>query len=87
MEDNYKYKGLRKILTSNLLKKALIILMFLMQLIVFQDIFFLEKALDEYAYIDKGFPVGFNQTISQPYTVAYQTSILDIKKLDKVVEI
>ena len=61
--------------------------MFLMQLIVFQDIFFLEKAFDEYAYIDKGFPVGFNQTISQPYTVAYQTSILDIKKLDKVVEI
>jgi len=49
--------------------------------------FFLDKAFEEWAYQDKAFPIGNEQTISQPFTVAYQTELLAIKKRDKVLEI
>lgn len=49
--------------------------------------FFLEKAFEEHAYEDKAFPIACEQTISQPYTVAYQSSLLDIKNGDQVLEI
>lgn len=49
--------------------------------------FFLDKAFEEWAYQDKAFPIGKEQTISQPFTVAYQSVLLDIKKRDKVLEI
>src|SRR5687767_14863227 len=49
--------------------------------------FFMDEALDEVAYIDKAFPIGEGQTISQPYTVAYQTQLLQVKPQDKVLEI
>lgn len=49
--------------------------------------FFLDKAFEEHAYEDKPFPIGNEQTISQPYTVAYQTNLLNLKPRDKVLEI
>ena len=49
--------------------------------------FFLDKAFEEHAYEDKPFPIGSGQTISQPYTVAYMTALLEIKKGDRVLEI
>lgn len=49
--------------------------------------FFLDKAFEEWAYQDKPFPIGKEQTISQPYTVAYQTSLLNIRKREQVLEI
>ena len=49
--------------------------------------FFLDKAFEELAYEDQALPIGADQTISQPYTVAYQTQLLNIKKGDKVLEI
>ena len=49
--------------------------------------FFLDSAFDEVAYEDRAFPIGEKQTISQPYTVAYQTQLLDVKPFDKVLEI
>ena len=49
--------------------------------------FFLEKAFAEKAYEDTAFPIGCEQTISQPYTVAYQTALLEIEKREKVLEI
>ncbi len=49
--------------------------------------FFLDKAFEEHAYADKPFPIGQEQTISQPFTVAYQTSLLEIKNRDRVLEI
>lgn len=49
--------------------------------------FFLEKAFEEHAYEDKPFPIGFEQTISQPYTVAYQTVLLEVKNGDRILEI
>jgi protein-L-isoaspartate(D-aspartate) O-methyltransferase len=49
--------------------------------------FFLEKAFEEWAYQDKAFPIGCEQTISQPYTVAYQTELLNVQKKDNILEI
>jgi len=49
--------------------------------------YFLDKAFEEWAYQDKAFPIGNKQTISQPYTVAYQTDLLQVKKREKVMEI
>ncbi|MCB0569737.1 MAG: protein-L-isoaspartate(D-aspartate) O-methyltransferase [Phaeodactylibacter sp.] len=49
--------------------------------------FFLDKAFEERAYEDKPFPIGNEQTISQPYTVAYQTALLRVQKRDKVLEV
>ena len=48
---------------------------------------FLEKAFEEWAYKNVAFPIGCDQTISQPQTVAIQTSLLEIKKGDKVLEV
>jgi len=49
--------------------------------------YFLEKTFSDWAYKDVAFPIDADQTISQPYTVAMQTALLDIKKGDKVLEI
>lgn len=49
--------------------------------------FFLDKAFEEWAYKDSAFPIGNEQTISQPYTVAYQTILLDVQKREKILEI
>jgi len=49
--------------------------------------FFLDKAFEEHAYDDKAFPIGNDQTISQPFTVAYQSALLDIQARDRVLEI
>lgn len=49
--------------------------------------YFFSKTFHSHAYIDKAFPIGEGQTISQPYTVAYQTQVLHIEKGDKVLEI
>ena len=49
--------------------------------------FFLDSALDEIAYEDRAFPISEGQTISQPYTVAYQTQLLEVKPNEKILEI
>src|SRR5262245_8492773 len=49
--------------------------------------FFLDSAFDKVAYDDRAFPIGEGQTISQPYTVAYQTQLLDVNPFEKVLEI
>lgn len=49
--------------------------------------FFLDKAFEEHAYEDKPFPIGNEQTISQPYTVAYMTTLLEVKRGDRILEI
>ena len=49
--------------------------------------FFLDTALDNIAYEDRAFPIAEGQTISQPYTVAYQSQLLQVKPQDKILEI
>lgn len=49
--------------------------------------FFLDKAFEEHAYDDKPFPIGHDQTISQPFTVAYQTALVNVRPDDRILEI
>jgi protein-L-isoaspartate(D-aspartate) O-methyltransferase len=49
--------------------------------------FFLDSAFEKQAYEDRAFPIGEDQTISQPYTVAYQTQLLQLKPFEKVLEV
>lgn len=86
-EDNYRYKGLRKKLTDGIRAKGISDEKVLNAIHAIPRHFFLDSAFDETAYEDKAFPIGEGQTISQPYTVAYQTQLLEIKNFDKVLEI
>jgi protein-L-isoaspartate(D-aspartate) O-methyltransferase len=86
-EDNYKQRGLRNKLVKNLQKKGISDTRVLDAIGKVPRHFFFENALLEHAYQDKAFPIGEGQTISQPYTVAFQTEKLEIKPGDKVLEI
>lgn len=85
--DTYRHKGLRKQLTNNLREKGITDENVLNAINQIPRHFFLDSAFDEIAYEDRAFPIEEGQTISQPYTVAYQTQLLNIKKNDKVLEI
>jgi protein-L-isoaspartate(D-aspartate) O-methyltransferase len=87
MNDSYRHKGLRRQLIEEIRAKGIKDESVLDAMSILPRHFFLEKAFEEHAYADKAFPIGNDQTISQPYTVAYMTSLLDIKKGDKVLEI
>lgn len=87
MIDNYRHKGLRKQLILELKRKGIEDQAVLAAMEKVPRHFFFDAAFVEQAYTDKAFPIGEGQTISQPYTVAYQSSLLQIKKGDKVLEI
>jgi protein-L-isoaspartate(D-aspartate) O-methyltransferase len=86
-EDTYRHKGLRQQLIDTLKEKGITNEVVLDAINNIPRHFFLDSAFDKIAYEDRAFPIGEDQTISQPYTVAYQTQLLDIKKNDKVLEI
>lgn len=86
-EDTYQHKGLRKRLVDELRSKGITNETVLTAINNIPRHFFLDSAFDKIAYEDRAFPIGEEQTISQPYTVAYQTQMLDIKKGDKILEI
>ena len=86
-EDTYRHKGLRKKLTDTLRQKGISDERVLEAINNIPRHFFLDTAFDEIAYEDRAFPILQKQTISQPYTVAYQTQLLDIKPFEKVLEI
>lgn len=86
-EDTYRHKGLRKNLVDSLRKKGITDERILDAINNIPRHFFLDSAFDETAYEDRAFPIGESQTISQPYTVAYQTQLLDVKSFEKVLEI
>lgn len=87
MEDSYRHKGMRKRLIEKLRERGISDERILAAMEALPRHYFLDKAFEEHAYEDKAFPIGSEQTISQPYTVAYQTSLLEIKKRDKILEI
>jgi protein-L-isoaspartate(D-aspartate) O-methyltransferase len=87
MEDNYRHKGLRRKLTESIKRKGINDDAVLLAIDSIPRHLFLDSSFLEFAYQDKPFPIGSGQTISQPYTVAYQTELLEIKKGDKVLEI
>ena len=86
-EDNYKQRGLRKKLVKNLEKKGISDPRVLAAIEKVPRHFFFENALLDHAYQDKAFPIGEGQTISQPYTVAFQTEKLEIKPGEKILEV
>lgn len=85
--DIYKHKGQRKQLVQVLRDKGITDEKVLAAIEKIPRHFFLDSALEATAYEDKAFPIGEGQTISQPYTVAYQTQLLEIRPYDKVLEI
>ena len=80
-EDSYRHKGLRKKLVDTVRNKGITDEKVLDALSKVPRHFFLDSAFDELAYEDRAFPIGEGQTISQPYTVAYQTQLLDVKTI------
>jgi len=86
-EDTYRHKGLRKKLVDILKDKGITDTNVLEAINTIPRHYFLDSAFDEIAYEDRAFPISDGQTISQPYTVAYQTQLLQVKPTDKVLEI
>ncbi|HEY0060436.1 MAG TPA: protein-L-isoaspartate(D-aspartate) O-methyltransferase, partial [Flavisolibacter sp.] len=86
-EDTYRHKGLRKKLVDTVRGKGIADEKVLEAINKIPRHFFLDSAFDEVAYEDRAFPILEKQTISQPYTVAYQTQLLEVKPYSKVLEI
>jgi len=86
-EDTYRHKGLRKKLVDGIKDKGISDEHVLKAIEDLPRHYFMDSAFDEKAYEDKAFPIGEGQTISQPYTVAYQTQLLQVRPFEKVLEI
>jgi protein-L-isoaspartate(D-aspartate) O-methyltransferase len=87
MIDTYRHKGLRRKLSEEVRQKGIKDERIILAIETIPRHFFLDSSFVEFAYQDKPFPIGAGQTISQPYTVAFQTELLEIKKGEKVLEI
>lgn len=87
MTDDYKHKGARKKLVELLASKGITDAKVLSAILAVPRHYFFSKTFHSHAYEDKAFPIGEGQTISQPYTVAYQTQVLHVNKGDKILEI
>lgn len=85
--DTLRHKGLRQKLVTELRSKGIKNEALLQAFMQVPRHFFLDSTFEEIAYQDKAFPINKNQTISQPYTVAYQTSLLNPQPREKVLEI
>ena len=87
MKDSFLHKGLRKKLVDEISNKGITNNKILNAIMQIPRHLFMDNAFVNFAYQDKAFPIGSGQTISQPYTVAFQTQLLDIKPYQKVLEI
>ncbi len=87
LTDSYKHKGLRKQLVDGIRNKGISDERVLQAILEIPRHYFIDSAFDQIAYEDRAFPIAEGQTISQPYTVAYQTQLLEIKPHDKVLEV
>jgi protein-L-isoaspartate(D-aspartate) O-methyltransferase len=86
-EDSYLHKGLRKKLVDQIREKGITDEAVLSAIMNVPRHFFLDSAFEKQAYEDRAFPIGEEQTISQPYTVAYQTQLLQVKPFEKILEV
>jgi protein-L-isoaspartate(D-aspartate) O-methyltransferase len=87
MIDTYRHKGLRKKLVEEIRGKKITDEAVLQAIEKIPRHLFMDNAFLEFAYQDKAFPIGAGQTISQPYTVAFQSQLLEVKKGDRILEI
>jgi protein-L-isoaspartate(D-aspartate) O-methyltransferase len=86
-EDTYRHKGLRMQLVKVLKEKGITDERVLTAIQNVPRHYFMDSAFDKIAYEDRAFPIDADQTISQPYTVAYQSQLLEVKPLEKILEI
>lgn len=87
MKDTFKHKGLRQQLVNVLIDKGIKDEAVLKAIGNIPRHLFMDSGFLDHAYQDKAFPIAADQTISQPYTVAFQTELLQVKKESKILEI
>jgi len=87
LKDTFRHKGKRKLLVEELGKMGIEQASILEAFIAIPRHYFLDLAFDEQAYTNMAFQIGSGQTISHPYTVAFQTQLLSVAKGDKMLEI
>ena len=87
MKDTFKHKGLRNKLASEVKSKGVLDFRVLNAIESIPRHLFMDSSFIDHAYQDKAFTIGAGQTISQPYTVAFQSELLNVKKGDKILEI
>lgn len=87
MKDTNKHQGLRNQLVKLLVEKGIVDKNVLEAIKKIPRHLFLNSSFEDFAYQDKAFPIAAGQTISQPYTVAFQTQLLEVKKEQKILEI
>ena len=87
MNDSFKHKGLRKKLIQTIKAKGINNTNVLSAIGKVPRHLFMDSGFIDHAYQDKAFPIGADQTISQPFTVAFQTELLEVNKGDKVLEV
>jgi protein-L-isoaspartate(D-aspartate) O-methyltransferase len=87
LSDSYRHKGLRKQLVELIRMKGISDERVLQAILEIPRHYFIDSAFDQIAYEDRAFPIAEGQTISQPYTVAYQSQLLDVQPREKVLEV
>lgn len=87
MQDTLKHRGMRNNLADVLIGKGIKNTQVLNVIRTIPRHLFMDSSFEAHAYQDKAFPIGADQTISQPYTVAFQTELLDLKPNHKILEI
>lgn len=87
MNDSYQHKGLRNKLVEQIRKKGIKSEKVLRAINSVPRHLFMDSSFVHFSYNDKAFPIGAGQTISQPYTVAFQTELLNLKPMEKVLEV
>ena len=87
MKDTYRHQGKRQQLVKTVKKKGITDEKVLAAIGKIPRHLFMDSSFEDHAYQDKAFPIAADQTISQPYTVAFQTELLEVKKGEKILEI
>ena len=87
MKDNYKFLGRRRVLVDEIKRKGITDKLVLDSFLLTPRHYFVDSGLEEHAYIDKALSIIEDQTISQPFTVAFQTQLLCLAKKQKILEI
>jgi len=87
MEDTTKFQGLRRQLKVQLREKGIYTESVLEAIGAVPRHFFMDPGLINFAYEDQAYPIAASQTISQPYTVAFQTELLEVLPKHKILEI
>ena len=86
-EDTYRHKGLRRLLVEEIRNKGITDETVLDAISRIPRHSFMDSGFINFSYKDSAFPIGAGQTISQPYTVAFQTQLLEVKPYEKILEI